>query len=181
MILSDRDIYNHLLTKDIVIDPLDTSKINPASVDLHLGNKFMFYPEDGANIDVKQPVDMEEIEINVFILPPHGFALGFIKEKTGVSKKLVGRLEGKSSLARLGLAVHLTAGFLDPGNCLNMTLELYNATDRYIRLYAGMPIAQMAFELLLTEADRGYSDINTSKYIGDDSVKGSQMYKNFVE
>ncbi len=81
-------------------------------------------------------------------MQPQQFALGLILEETGVSEKLVGRLEGKSSLGRLGLIIHTTAGYLDPGNSLKMTLELFNAGPLPIKLYYNMKIGQMAFEYL---------------------------------
>ena len=115
-----------------------------------------------------------------FILQPKQFALGLIKEETGVSRKLVGRLEGKSSLGRLGLIIHTTAGYLDPGNSLKMTLELFNAGPLPIKLYAGMKIAQMAFEYLSSPCEHPYgSEGLNSKYYRDKLPKASQMYKNF--
>lgn len=92
----------------------------------------------------------------------------------------VGRLEGKSSLGRLGLVIHVTAGFLDPGNKLRMTLEMVNLSGLPIRIYKGMKIAQMAFEELDQPCERPYGSKELkSKYFGDMGVEGSKMYKNF--
>ena len=114
-----------------------------------------------------------------FILHPGGFALAMIYEETGVSNSYVGRLEGKSSVGRLGLLIHVTAGFLDPGNSLKMTLELHNTANMPMLLYYKMPIAQMAFEKLSSECEHPYSKELGSKYVGDLKPKASQMWKNF--
>nr|MCU0680538.1 dCTP deaminase [Planctomycetota bacterium] len=136
-------------------------------------------------IDVKEPTQnlmTKKIidEKNPFILHPKEFALGLIYEETGVSAKLVGRLEGKSSLGRLGLIIHTTAGYLDPGNSLKMTLELFNAGPLPIKLYYKMKIAQMAFEYLSSPCEKPYGSAGLgSKYFGDKLPKASEMYKNF--
>ncbi len=187
MILSDRDIKKAILSKDIQIDPFDEKYLQPASVDLHLDSTFLvFDPQKNFVIDPKKQVDsmMKEIVINddePFVLHPGDFALGLIFEKTGVSSKYVGRLEGKSSVGRLGLLIHVTAGFLDPGNDLKMTLELHNTANLPILLYYKMPIAQMAFEELSSECEKPYSSKGlNSKYLGDMKPKASQMWKNFT-
>src|SRR6185369_16738307 len=129
MILSDRDIKKNLKSKKIIVDPLFPDSIQPASIDLHLGKSFLIFRNDEhTSIDVKKPIDsmMEEVEITdkrPFILHPGEFALGITFETVGVGDDMVGRLEGKSSLGRIGLIIHATAGYLDPGNKLKMTLE----------------------------------------------------------
>jgi len=138
--------------------------LQPASIDLRLGNRFLIF--DKANfsaIDVRKPLDnfMKETSIGgdkPFILHPGEFALGVIHEWVGVGHDMVGRLEGKSSLGRLGLIVHATAGFLDPGNCLHMTLELHNLGNLPIMLYHMMPIAQLAFMPLSSACEIPYGD-----------------------
>ncbi|MDQ5913716.1 MAG: dCTP deaminase, partial [Patescibacteria group bacterium] len=115
-----------------------------------------------------------------FVLHPGQFALGLIFEETGVSDQLVGRLEGKSSVGRLGVLIHVTAGFLDPGNKLKMTLELHNTAELPILLYYKMPIAQIAFETISSAAENPYGSSKlTSKYSGDIKPKASQMHKNW--
>ncbi|PIT90714.1 MAG: dCTP deaminase [Candidatus Komeilibacteria bacterium CG10_big_fil_rev_8_21_14_0_10_41_13] len=185
MILSDKDIKKALSDGQIIIEPFDKKNIQPASIDLHLDKYFLvFDTSQYSAIDPKKPMDdmMTEVVIEEnrpFVLHPGGFALGMIYEKTGVNGKMVGRLEGKSSVGRMGLLIHVTAGFLDPGNCLKMTLELHNTSTLPILLYYKMPIAQMAFEELTSECERPYSKEMGSKYVGDLKPRASQMWKNF--
>lgn len=185
MILSDKDIKQALQTGDITIDPFAAKNLQPASVDLHLDKHFLvFDTTKHAVIDPKKPVDdmMRPIEITEdepFIIHPGEFALGLIYETTGVSDQMVGRLEGKSSVGRLGLLIHVTAGFLDPGNSLKMTLELHNTANLPIKLYYKMPIAQIAFERISSPAERPYTKELGSKYVGDTMPRASQMWKNF--
>lgn len=187
MILSDVDIKKALSRGDIEIEPFDEKYLQPASVDLLLDKHFLvFETKSNYVIDPKKPMDkmMREVTIDQeqpFVLHPGEFALGLIYEKTGVSSKYVGRLEGKSSVGRMGLLIHVTAGFLDPGNSLKMTLELHNTANMPILLYYKMPIAQMAFEKLSSECQRPYSKKMGNKYVGDIKPKPSQMWKNFVE
>ncbi|MDP2656435.1 MAG: dCTP deaminase [bacterium] len=187
MILSDRDIRSALDAGDIIVDPFDQKYIQPASIDLHLDRHFlMFDRQKHYVIDPKKRLDdmMTDIEIaddQPFVLHPGEFALGMVFEITGVSKEYVGRLEGKSSIGRMGLLIHVTAGFLDPGNSLKMTLELYNTSTMPMLLYYKMPIAQMAFEKISSPCDVPYSTEIGSKYIGDMKPRASQMWKNFVE
>lgn len=185
MILSDADIKKALKKGDISISPYDEKYLQPASIDLHLDKHFLIFKStEFPVIDPKKPVDdmMDEIHITEkrpFVLHPGEFALGMIYEKTGVSDEYVGRLEGKSSVGRLGVLIHVTAGFLDPGNCLKMTLELHNTANLPILLYYKMPIAQLAFEKISSKADRPYSTKYGNKYVGDVKPVASQMWKNF--
>lgn len=187
MIYSDKGIKEKVKTGEIVIDPFDPSCLQPASYDLHLDNEFrLFKIHQTEIIDVRKPADiMDKILLTddeAFILHPHSFALALIKEKTGVDNMHVGRLEGKSSLARLGLLIHTTAGFLDPGNCLKLTLELFNASPLPIKLYPGMKVAQIAFEQLDQPCERPYGspELN-SKYFGSLTIDESKMHLNFPE
>jgi dCTP deaminase len=190
MILSDRDIKQAITDGDIFIDPYNDSMLQPASVDLRLGKHFLVYDRNkSAIIDAKKPVEglMREVSIDEdepFILHPGEFALGMIYEKTGVSDAMVGRLEGKSSVGRLGLMIHVTAGFLDPGNTVNMTLDLFNTASLPILLYYKMPIAQMVFERVSSSSERPYNAAHAnalgSKYVGSEGKPvPSQMWKNF--
>lgn len=187
MILSDRDIKKCIKSGEINVEPFDEKFLQPASVDLHLDKYFLvFDTKKNYVIDPKKPMDamMKEIVIEEdqpFVLHPREFALGMIYEKTGVNASMVGRLEGKSSIGRMGLLIHITAGFLDPGNNLKMTLELHNTATMPILLYYKMPIAQMAFERLTSECEKPYGSSGTSKYVGDIKPKASQMWKNFVK
>ena len=186
MILSDRDIKREIRAGAISINPFEESCIQPASIDLHLDKNFLIFNTcENFVIDVKEPTDNLMSEINIdenkpFILHPQQFALGLIFEEIGVSDKIVGRLEGKSSLGRLGLVIHTTAGYLDPGNRLKMTLELYNAGTLPLKLYYLMPIGQMAFEYLSSPCEKPYgSDGLNSKYYRDSKPVASKMYLNF--
>jgi len=186
MILSDRSIKEKLKSGEISIEPFDQEFLQPASYDLHLDtNILLFNTERHDVIDVKKPLDdlMIKIEINEqegFLLKPGQFILANVVEITGVDSRHVGRLEGKSSLARMGLIIHATAGFLDPGNKLRLTLEMANLSSLPIRIYPGMKIAQLAFEELDKNCERPYgsSELN-SKYKGDLTVQASKMYKNY--
>ncbi len=187
MILSDREIKAAIAKGEITIDPFDAKYIQPASIDLHLDKHFLvFDTNQNYVIDPKKPIDdmMKEVVISEdkpFVLHPGEFALGMIYETTGVNDRLVGRLEGKSSVGRMGVLIHVTAGFLDPGNSLKMTLELHNTANIPILLYYKMPIAQMAFEELTSPCERPYSKEMGSKYVGDMKLRASQMWRNFVQ
>jgi dCTP deaminase len=185
MILADRSIKEKLLNGEISIEPFSDEFVQPASYDLHLDKNILTYDTDKHEvIDVKKPVEdlmlKTEIDENGYILKPGQFVLANVVEVTGVDSKHVGRLEGKSSLARMGLIIHATAGFLDPGNKLRLTLEIVNLSPLPIRIYAGMKIAQLAFEELTTNCERPYgsSGLN-SKYKGDMTVQASKMWRNF--
>jgi len=186
MILSDKSIKEKLKAGEISISPFSQDSLQPASYDLHLDNNIMYFDTDGNNvIDVRKPIDDLMIktsidETNGFVMQPHQLVLANVVEITGVDNKHVGRLEGKSSLARIGLIIHATAGFLDPGNKLRLTLEMVNLSPLPIRIYAGMKIAQIAFEELDTSCERPYGSKSlNSKYVGDLTVQASKMWKNF--
>lgn len=186
MILSDGDIKKALKDGRISIDPLFPDSIQPASVDLHLGSEFLVFKNTGHTcIDLKKPVDdmMESVTIaedRPFVIHPGEFALGITYETLGVADDMVGRLEGKSSLGRVGLIIHATAGYLDPGNKLKMTLELHNIANLPIVLYYRMPIAQMSYTPLSSKAEHPYGSGELgSKYFGAQKPQASQFYKNF--
>lgn len=185
MILSDKSIKEKIKTGEISISPFSQDSLQPASYDLHLDSNIMYFNTDGNNIiDVKKPVDdlmvKTQISDSGFVIEPHQLVLANVIEITGVDSKHVGRLEGKSSLARIGLIIHATAGFLDPGNKLRLTLEMVNLSPLPIRIYAGMKIAQIAFEELDTPCEKPYGSKSlNSKYVGDLTVQASKMWKNF--
>ena len=185
MILSDKSIKEKINTGEISISPFSQDSLQPASYDLHLDKNIMYFNTDENNIiDVKKPVDELMIRTQIsdsgFVIEPHQLVLANVIEITGVDSKHVGRLEGKSSLARIGLIIHATAGFLDPGNKLRLTLEMVNLSPLPIRIYAGMKIAQIAFEELDTPCEKPYGSKSlNSKYSGDLTVQASRMWKNF--
>ena len=162
MILSDRTIREELAAGRIVIDPLDDSCIQPSSVDLRLDRLFrVFLNHTMPVIDVKE--DLEDLtrlveidEGDAFILHPGEFVLGSTFERVAVPDDIVARIEGKSSLGRLGLIVHATAGFVDPGFSGTLTLEITNLTRVPIVLWPGKPIAQLSFMALDRAAERPY-------------------------
>ncbi|HEX3099799.1 MAG TPA: dCTP deaminase [Patescibacteria group bacterium] len=188
MIFSDRDIKKYLKSGRIGVEPLFPNSIQPASVDVHLGADFMvFKTRDQICIDPKENIDdmMEKVKIDEnsqFILHPGQFALGMTYEVISLGDDVVGHLDGKSSLGRIGLIVHATAGYIDPGNRLKITLELHNIAELPIKLYYKMPIGQMTFIPLSTKADVPYGQKALgSKYFGAMKPQASQYHKNFVK
>ena len=188
MILSDKDIKKALKDGRITVDPLFPHSIQPASVDVHLGPNFLiFRTDEHVCIDPKLPVDdiMEEVNIDEhrqFVIHPGQFALGMTYEIVGVSEDMVCRLEGKSSLGRIGLIIHATAGYIDPGNKLKITLELHNIANLPIKLYYKMPIAQVSFSPVSSPVEVAYGTEGlNSSYFGDMKPKASQYWKNFTK
>ena len=187
MILSDRTIREELAVGRIVIDPLDPSCIQPSSVDLHIDRFFrVFRNHTMGYIDVKQNLeDLTELvempEDEPFILHPGEFVLGSTIERVQLPNDLVARLEGKSSLGRLGLLIHSTAGFVDAGWDGQLTLELSNVANLPITLYPGMKIGQISFIQMTTAADNPYgSSAVGSKYQGQRGPRPSRYWENFV-
>lgn len=188
MILSDRDIKKALEEGKIKINPLFPNSIQPASVDVHLGSDFLVFKNtNNVCIDPKEPIDdmMESLTIDEnrqFILHPGEFVLGMTYETVSVPHDMVLQLNGKSSLGRIGLIVHATAGYVDPGNTLKITLELHNLANLPIKLYYKMPIAQVAFVKLSSQVDVAYGkDGLNSKYFGSMKPIASQYFKNFLK
>jgi len=190
VILSDRNIISAMENGTLLIDPFTTDRLQPASVDLLLGWTFKkLLPNCGGLIDPKLPAKYDEDDLRigpraerVFYLLPGDVVLGTSIERFHFGAGIVGRLEGKSSLARLGLLVHSTAGFFDPGFEGEATLELINMTQFPIKLYPEMKIAQMSFHNLSSPAMRpyGHPDLG-SKYIGQTGPTESRMHLNFAE
>lgn len=186
MILSDRSIREALELGYIVVDPLEEGAIQPSSVDLRLDHRFrVFRNHTLGHIDVKQ--DLSELtslveigETDPFILHPGEFVLGATLERVALPNDLVGRLEGKSSLGRLGLLIHSTAGFVDAGFDGQLTLELSNVASLPVTLYPGMSIGQISFQQMTTPADNPYgSDGLRSKYLGQLGPMPSRYWENF--
>ena len=186
MILSDRSLREAIAAGRLVIDPLDDDAIQPSSIDVRLDNRFrVFYTARHPYIDVKQPMEdlTELVEVkpdDAFILHPGEFVLGSTLEQVGIPDDLAARLEGKSSLGRLGLMTHSTAGFLDPGFTGHVTLELSNVANLPITLYPGMRIGQIAVFQLTTAAERPYGSRGVgSKYQGQRGPTPSRYWENF--
>ena len=186
VILSDRSLREAIAAGRLVIDPLDDDAIQPSSIDVRLDNRFrVFYTARHPYIDVRQPMDdlTELVEVKpdaAFILHPGEFVLGSTLEQVGIPPDLAARLEGKSSLGRLGLMTHSTAGFLDPGFVGHVTLELSNVANLPITLYPGMRIGQIAVFQLTTAAERPYGSRGVgSKYQGQRGPTPSRYWENF--
>jgi dCTP deaminase len=186
VILSDKSIREELASGGIVIDPLDEATIQPSSVDLRVSSLFRVFRNDTTPyIDPKQAqedlTELVEVEDGgAFILHPGEFVLGSTFERVALGPELVARLEGKSSLGRLGLLIHSTAGFVDAGWDGHLTLELSNVANLPIAIYPGMKIGQISFLRMTTEAENPYgSDATGSKYRGQEGPTPSRYYLNF--
>jgi len=161
-VLSDGTILRFVQEGRIRIDPWDPKLVQPASVDLRLGDSFrVFHNHKVTAIDLRDPPSnlTEEVVVpdgEAFVIHPGEFCLGRTLEFVQIPDDIVARIEGKSSLGRLGLIVHATAGFCDPGFEGTLTLELNNLTRVPIRLYPGLPIAQLSFMTLDRAALRPY-------------------------
>lgn len=186
MILSDQDIRAEIDAGHIEIDPFDPEMIQPSSIDVRIDSQFRVFQNHRYQvIDVKQQMDDLTDLIQVhgdepFVLHPGEFVLGSTLEWVKLPLDLAGRLEGKSSLGRLGLVTHSTAGFIDPSFTGHLTLELSNLANLPITLYPGMPIGQIAFFRLSSPALSGYgSDERRSKYQGQRGPTPSRYWENF--
>jgi dCTP deaminase len=186
VILSDRSLREAIAAGRLVIDPFDEAALQPSSIDVRLDNRFrVFHNARYPYIDVKEPMDglTELVEVkpdDALILHPGEFVLGSSYELIGIPPDLAARLEGKSSLGRLGLLTHSTAGFLDPGFRGHVTLELSNVANLPITLYPGMRIGQIAVFQLTTPADRPYGSAGmNSKYQDQRGPTPSRYWENF--
>ena len=186
MVLSDRDIRAEIEAGRIVIDPFEPEAVQPSSVDLHLDNRFrVFRNSRYPFIDVRQehPELTELVEVagdEPFILHPGEFVLGSTLERVSLPDDVVARLDGKSSLGRLGLLIHSTAGFVDPGWDGNLTLELSNVANLPITLYDGMRIGQISFQRMSSAVDVAYGDARLgSRYRGQRDPTASLYHRDF--
>jgi dCTP deaminase len=173
VLLSDSDIRNRLHSGSIVLDPRDDALIQPASVDVRLGNWFLsFHHETFVSLDPAKDntshLEGQKMEPGErLLLTPGAFVLASTVEKVKLPLDVAARLNGKSSLGRLGLVVHATAGFIDPGFHGQITLEMTNVNILPIWLTPGMLIGQLEFEQMLSPATQGYGSPGLgSKYQG---------------
>jgi dCTP deaminase len=187
VVLSDRTIRRLVDEARISIDPYDPSLIQPSSVDMRVDRFFrVFRNSRYPFIDVKQAqeeltelVEVEE-DGDPFILHPGEFVLGSTLERIRLPDDIVGRLDGKSSLGRLGLLIHSTAGFIDPGWDGHVTLELSNVANLPITIYPRMKIGQLSFVQLSEPAETPYGAGELgSKYQGQQGPTPSRYYRNF--
>ena len=176
MILSDKTILEKMKTEQLKIEPLPTpEQIQPSSIDLRLGNEFLL-PHIDVPIDVKNgSPHYEKVNCNVLQLPPKSFVLGTTIEKVKLPPNLIGRVEGRSSIGRLGVTIHITAGLIDCGFEGQITLEIANLSSNTVYLYEGMRICQIVFEEVDTVPNRVYGEAG-NKYQGQEGVTGSLIY-----
>ena len=186
MVLSDRTIRRLLGEGRIGIEPYEEELLQPSSVDVRVDRLFrVFRNSRYPFIDVKQEMEglTELVEVEpdeAFILHPGEFVLGSTLERITLPDDLVARLEGKSSLGRLGLLIHSTAGFIDPGWDGHVTLELSNVANLPITIYYGMKIGQLSFVQLSEPAEHPYGTGELgSKYQGQVGPTPSRYWKNF--
>jgi dCTP deaminase len=188
VVLSDHTIKSEIEAGRIVFDPYDPKMVQPSSVDVRVDRRFrVFHNARYPYIDVRAPMDdltelVEVHEDEPFILHPGEFVLGQTLERVRLPDDLVARLEGKSSLGRLGLLIHSTAGFVDAGFEGNLTLELSNVANLPITIYHGMPIGQISFMRMDGPVENPYGSTDAgSKYQGQAEPTPSRFYLNFKQ
>ena len=195
MILSDLSIRQRLSTPDnlsLIPVPGD-SQFQPASLDVRLGNEFIFFrhvmgADKHHGLDVRNSESLDDVASKLLLphdghvtVEPGEFVLGTTLERITMPDDLVARVEGRSSIGRLGLTVHVTAGFIDPGFKGHITLEIANLNRYPITIYVGMRIAQLAFQSMTTPAEFPYgSEGSNSKYQGQSSVTTSKIAEDEV-
>jgi dCTP deaminase len=186
MVLSDRAIARLIAAGRIAIDPYDPSLMQPASLDVRVDRLFRVfrnsrYPYIDVKLAQEDMTELVEVEGDEpFILHPGEFVLGSTLERVRLPDDLVARLEGKSSLGRLGLLIHSTAGFIDPGWDGHVTLELSNVANLPITIYPEMKIGQLSFVQMAEPTDNPYGSSGLgSKYQGQRGPTPSRYWKNF--
>lgn len=186
MILSDHDIRKKISSGEICIESADgehVTNINASSLDLRLGRFFKIYNHSKkAILDPRDPESFKDvtklIEIEAeepFIVQPGEFVLGVTLERIKIADDIVARVEGRSSLGRLGIIIHSTAGFIDAGFEGTITLEITNINRMPVALYPGMRICQLAFQLMSSKADVPYSKKPSAKYQGQNLPQESKI------
>jgi dCTP deaminase len=186
MLLSDRDLLAEIEAGSLALDPFDASLVQPSSIDVRLDRFFrVFNNSQYTHIDPAQQQDeltslVEPKGDEPFVLHPNEFVLGSTLEIVTLPDDLAGRLEGKSSLGRLGLLTHSTAGFIDPGFTGHITLELSNVANLPITLWPGMKIGQLCLFRLTSAAEHPYGSAQYgSRYQGQRGPTPSRSYQNF--
>jgi len=188
MVLSDSHIRRLIEAGRIGIDPYDPALMQPSSLDVRVDRLFRVfrnsrYPYIDVKVEQEGLTELVEVEDDeAFILHPGEFVLGSTLERVTLPDDLVARLEGKSSLGRLGLLIHSTAGFIDPGWDGHVTLELSNVANLPITIYPGMKIGQLSFVQMSEPAETPYgTGALGSKYQGQRGPTPSRYWKNFEE
>lgn len=193
-VLSDKDLKKALKQGLLKIKSPTKLNVQPSSLDIHLASVIMIFVRrriKDAVIDVKKPID-DYIEYEKMdkktgtVLHPHEFILGATTEWFELSNQIMGSVEGKSSLGRLGLIIHATAGYIDPGFAGHITLEITNLTEQPMIIYPNMSIGQVRFSYLSSPSEKLYGDpsLGSKKYKNPYSKnpkpKPSEYWKNFV-
>jgi dCTP deaminase len=186
MLLSDRDIRAEIQTGRVQVEPYDEGMVQPSSIDVRLDRFFRVFENHKYSVidpSVEQSELTREVEVGpkeFFILHPGEFVLASTYEIISLPDDLAGRLEGKSSLGRLGLLTHSTAGFIDPGFSGHITLELSNVANLPVKLFPGMKIGQLCLIKLSSPAEHPYgSALYGSRYQGQRGPTASRSWMNF--
>jgi len=186
VLLSDRDIRSEIQSGRVAVEPFDEAMIQPSSVDVRLDKYFRVFENHKYSV-IDPSIEQAELTRKVvaeddeaFILHPGEFVLASTYEVITLPDDIAGRLEGKSSLGRLGLLTHSTAGFIDPGFSGHITLELSNVANLPVKLYPGMKIGQLCLIKLSSPAEHPYgSAIYASRYQGQRGPTPSRSFMNF--
>jgi dCTP deaminase len=187
VLLSDRDLSKELKAGRLVLDPYDPALLQPSSIDVRLDRYFRVF-DNSKYTHIDPSIQQDELTSMVekdkddepFVLHPGEFVLGSTFERVSLPDDLAGRLEGKSSLGRLGLLTHSTAGFIDPGFTGHITLELSNVANLPITLWPGMKIGQLCLFRLSSAAEHPYGSAEAgSRYQGQRGPTPSRAYLNF--
>ncbi len=185
MILSGDQIREYVRQKRIVIDPFDEKLIGPSQIDLRLGNKFRIF-KDTSLVDptdeksIKENTELVDTKGEPFIIQPNQLVLGITHEKIAVPNDLVASIEGRSSIARMGVFIHISSGHVHPGSGSKrpfpVTLEILNMNPAPVKLYPGMRICQLLFYTMDEAVSRGYDDLH-GKYVGKLEPSGSRAFE----
>lgn len=183
MFLSDVDILRKIEEGEIKIDPLERENLGAVSYDLRLHKNFRVFKADNTtHIDVKKEFEVTKAvdagERGEFVIHPGQFVLGATYEKIELSSSVAGLLEGRSSLARIGLIVHATAGLVNPGTSGHITFEMTNISNLPVKLYVGMRVAQMIFVPTSSPTSVGYGS-GRAKYQQQEPPTSSRIWKDF--
>jgi dCTP deaminase len=188
MLLSDRDIAEEIQAGRVKVEPFDQAMIQPSSVDVRLDRFFRVFENHKYSVidpSIEQGELTREVAVapdEFFILHPGEFVLASTYEVTSLPDDIAGRLEGKSSLGRLGLLTHSTAGFIDPGFSGHITLELSNVANLPVKLFPGMKIGQLCLIKLSSPAEHPYgSALYGSRYQGQRGPTQSRSWMNFYQ
>lgn len=176
-ILRDNTILTEMKARNIVIKPLPTiEQIQPSSIDLRLGNEYLSPIHQQETIDIRNnEPQYQALKGDAILLPAGEFILGTTKEWVEIPSNMVARVEGRSSIGRLGILIHVSAGFIDSGFKGNITLEIKNLSNNNIILYEGMRICQIVFETLDGTPNRIYGEAD-NKYQNQQGVTPSLIY-----